>query len=80
MALTLKRNKSYAESMGHPHIKFIQDDHFFNEQGEEIHPKTGRLVSELEAEAKEKATAGVKQDQTAPQQPRTQKATSKGAA
>ena len=66
MARTLNRNKPYAESMGHPHIKYIQDDHFFNEQGEEISAKTGRLVSELEAEANEKATAAVKQSQKAP--------------
>jgi hypothetical protein len=55
MAATLKRNKPYGESLGHPHVKFLQDDKFFNEQGEEI-TEAGEFVSDIEERQSEESS------------------------
>ena len=62
----LDRSKPYGESLGHAHIKFIQGDKFFSEQGEEI-DETGKKVKGPGRPPKEEDTPASASASDAPQ-------------
>jgi len=41
--MALDRTRHYGTSLGHIHVRFLQDGKLFNEQGEEIDEKGNRL-------------------------------------